>query len=67
MGISQSKLSRLAHVSRFKIGAYELGAGSLTPDEVGRICHALESEAKRLRNVLIPTPSAIVCSEAIDA
>jgi hypothetical protein len=67
MGVSQSKLSRLAHVSRFKIGAYELGAGSLTPDELGRICDALQAEAERLRSVLIPTPSVIACSGAIDA
>ena len=67
IGLSQSKLSRLAHVSRFKIGAYELGAGSLTSDEVTRICDALRGESERLRNVLVPTPSSIVCTEGLDA
>lgn len=38
-------------VSRFKICTYELGSGSLTPDEQSRIRKALQLEAERLRNV----------------
>jgi transcriptional regulator with XRE-family HTH domain len=51
LGISQSKLARLSNVSRFKICTYELGSGSLSPEELGRIRDALESEADRLRDV----------------
>jgi predicted transcriptional regulator len=66
MGLSQSKLARLSGVSRFKLCAHELGAGSLTPEELRRICDALQAESDRLRNVLIPTPSAIACAETRD-
>jgi predicted transcriptional regulator len=51
LGISQSKLARLAGVSRFKICMYELDGGSLTPDEHSRIREALLGEANRLRNL----------------
>ena len=51
LGISQSKLSRISGVSRFKICMYELDGGSLTPDEHRRIREALLSEANRLRNL----------------
>jgi transcriptional regulator with XRE-family HTH domain len=54
IGVSQSKLARLSRVSRFKINAYELGAGSLTADELHRICGGLQSESDRLRTVSIP-------------
>jgi predicted transcriptional regulator len=51
LGISQSKLARLARVSRFKICMYELDGGSFTPDEHSRIREALLREANRLRNL----------------
>jgi predicted transcriptional regulator len=49
LGTSQSKLARLAHVSRFKLANFELGGGSLTAEEQQRICDALRFEAARLR------------------
>jgi predicted transcriptional regulator len=50
--LSQSALARLlAGVSRFKICAYELGAGTLTPEEQSRILTALNLEAERLREI----------------
>lgn len=67
LGLSQSKLARLARVSRFKISGYELGAGTLTSDEASRICEALERESIRLRNVAIPSIATITCTEAVDA
>jgi predicted transcriptional regulator len=51
LGISQSKLSRLARVSRFKICSYELGNGALTADEQKCIRDALQAEVERLRSV----------------
>ena len=51
LGISQSKLARLSRVSRFKICLYELGDGSLTPEEQSRIREALQAEAERLRQI----------------
>lgn len=47
---SQSKLARLSGVSRFKICAFELGSGSLTPDENRRVWEALRAEAEQVRN-----------------
>ena len=44
---------RLSGVSRFKICTYELGDGSLTPEEQARIQAALINEAERLRNIAI--------------
>jgi predicted transcriptional regulator len=55
LGISQSKLTRISGVSRFKICTYELGGGSLTPEEHGRVREALLNEANRLRDL----PTAI--------
>jgi predicted transcriptional regulator len=49
LGISQSKLARLARVSRFKLANFELGGGSLTAEEQQRIRDALRLEAVRLR------------------
>jgi hypothetical protein len=49
--ISQSKLARLADVSRFKICVYELGSGKLTEEEHASINRALSAEAKRLRTL----------------
>jgi predicted transcriptional regulator len=49
LGISQSKLARMSGVSRFKICVFELGSGSLTPDEQRQIDEALQAEAERLR------------------
>ena len=51
LGISQSRLARASGVSRFKICTFELGNGSLTAIEQGRIHEALRTEAARLRNV----------------
>lgn len=51
LGISQSKLARLAHVSRFKLANFELGGGSLNSEEQQRIGDALKFEAARLRLV----------------
>jgi predicted transcriptional regulator len=50
LGISQSRLARIAHVSRFKICVFELGSGSLTLDEQRQINEAMHAEAERLRN-----------------
>jgi predicted transcriptional regulator len=49
LGISQSRLARIAHVSRFKICVFELGSGSLTPDEQRQINEVMHAEAERLR------------------
>ena len=51
LGISQSRLARMSGVSRFKICTFELGSGSLTPDEQDQIRKALHAEAERLRSV----------------
>lgn len=51
LGISQSRLARLAGVSRFKICTFELGGGSLSPDEQVLILKALHAEAERLRSI----------------
>lgn len=51
LGLSQSKLARLAGVSRFKICTYELGGGCLTSEEQDRICQALRAEVIRLRSL----------------
>jgi predicted transcriptional regulator len=51
--IPQTRLARLAKVSRFKISLYELGDGNLTSDELLRIQEALQAEANRLRNLLV--------------
>ena len=49
--ISQSRLSLLAGVSRFKICLYELHEGTLTAEEQSLIRRALQAEASRLQNV----------------
>jgi predicted transcriptional regulator len=49
LGISQSKLARLARISRFKLANFELGGGSLTAEEQQRVGDALRFEAARLR------------------
>jgi predicted transcriptional regulator len=51
LGLSQSKLARLAGVSRFKICTFELGNGSLTAGEKDRIRQTLAAEADRLRRL----------------
>lgn len=53
LGLSQSRLARLAGVSRFKICAYELGDRALSHEEQSRIRAALESEAQRLRDISV--------------
>jgi predicted transcriptional regulator len=53
LGVSQSRLARLAGVSRFKICTYELGDRALTHEEQSRIRVALEKEAQRLRDISI--------------
>jgi predicted transcriptional regulator len=53
LGISQSKLARISGVSRFKICTFELGGGSLNPQECERIRTALEAEAGRIRSIAI--------------
>ena len=50
LGISQSKLARISGVSRFKICVFELGGGTLSPEECQRIKAALETEAARIRS-----------------
>jgi predicted transcriptional regulator len=50
LGISQSKLSRISGVSRFKICMFELGGGSLSPEECQRLKTAFEAEAARIRS-----------------
>jgi len=49
--LSQTRLAKLAGVSRFKICLFELGDGELTEEEKGRIHTALEAEAQRLRSL----------------
>jgi len=51
LGISQSKLARISGVSRFKICMFELGGGSLSPEECRRIKTALEAEAARIKAI----------------
>ncbi len=51
LGISQTKLARLAGVSRFKICLFELGDGQLTADELDRIRAALKAQADHLRSL----------------
>jgi hypothetical protein len=41
----------MSGVSRFKICTFELGSGSLRPDEQDRIRRALRGEADRLRSI----------------
>jgi predicted transcriptional regulator len=53
LGISQLRLARLSGVGKFKICTYELGDGSLTPEEQARIHAALINEAERLRNIAV--------------
>jgi predicted transcriptional regulator len=53
LGLSQSRLARLASVSRFKICMFELGGGGLLPDEQLRIKQALEKESSRLRLIAV--------------
>jgi len=53
LGISQSKLARISGVSRFKICTFELGGGSLSPQECQRIRTALETEAGRIRSIIV--------------
>ena len=51
LGISQSRLARLANVSRFKICTSELGDTELSLDEEVRIKAALRAEAARLNSL----------------
>ena len=51
LGISQTRLARLSRVGRFKICMYELGDGSITPEEQCRLVAALKLEAQRLRAI----------------
>jgi predicted transcriptional regulator len=51
--LSQSALSRSSGVPRPKICIFELGGGSLTADEQGRIREALRREAERFRGVTV--------------
>jgi predicted transcriptional regulator len=51
LGLSQTRLARLAGVSRFKICLFELGDGQLTDDEQRKIKAALQSEVDRLRSL----------------
>jgi predicted transcriptional regulator len=51
LGLSQTRLARLANVSRFKICLFELGDGKLTTEEQDRIRTALRAEARRLRSL----------------
>lgn len=47
--ISQTRLAHESGVSRFKVALYELGQGTLTPDESSRIMNALRNEAQRIQ------------------
>lgn len=51
--ISQSRLARLAKVSRPRICLYELGDGKFTHEEMERIRAALRVEAERLRTIAL--------------
>lgn len=51
--ISQTRLARLAGVSRFKICLFEMGDGELSEAEEQKIDQALEAEAARLRNIAV--------------
>jgi predicted transcriptional regulator len=53
LGISQSKPARLSGVSRFKICMFELGGGSLSPEECHLIRTALEAEATRIGKIAV--------------
>lgn len=49
--MSQSRLARLSGVSRFRLCTYELGGGSLSPEDLNRLQEALQAEAERLRSI----------------
>ncbi len=51
LGLSQSRLARLSGVSRFKVCLFELGDGSLKPEEQQSISTALRAETDRLRSL----------------
>ena len=51
LGLSQSRLARLSGVSRFKVCLFELGDGSLKPEEQQSISAALRAETDRLRSL----------------
>lgn len=51
LGISQSKLARLAGVSRYRICTFELGVGTLSPGEQESIRDALKAECNRIGEV----------------
>jgi hypothetical protein len=51
MKISLSALARMANVPRHRLVNFELGGGTLTPDEENRIATALRKEAARLRSL----------------
>jgi hypothetical protein len=51
LGLSQSRLSRLSGVSRFKIRTHELGDATLTGEEQCQIRKALHEEVARLRDI----------------
>jgi hypothetical protein len=60
--MSQTRLARRASVSRFKLCMFELGDGTLTADEEGRISQALQAEADRLR--ALPVLAGLAGSKA---
>jgi predicted transcriptional regulator len=49
--ISLSAMSRMAGVSRYRLITFELGGGTLRPDEEVRIESALRREAARLASI----------------
>ena len=52
LGLSQTRVARLAGVSRFKIALFELGDGDLTAEEQKKITRALQDEVIRLQACL---------------
>src|SRR5271156_6651536 len=57
LAISQSRLARLSGVSRFKICSFEIGDGSLTPEQQNRLQEALRAEADRIRRISVQVDS----------
>ena len=53
LGLSQSQLARLSGVPRHKICTFELGDGTLDPDQEVRLRNAVQTETNRLRNLAV--------------
>jgi hypothetical protein len=55
LNLSQSRVSRISGVSRFKLNQFELGGKALSEAELARVNRAISQEAKRLRRKTLET------------